>query len=307
MQHGTFAESADIPAYRSTGAEWQVRLLQSKCYWHDQTEDVIDTIDRRDEIAAELLRMKQVVAEHHDLRFVYFICSRRRVRFSPSYLPQYSSVTRQLTYYLEVGADKELMKVTAPIRTILDEPKIRFTERALAYQQDSKRNILGSVHEFHHYNAVGLGFASKVHYIGFSESPSREVIQSTHGGLAATLRNVSRAENDIFHYYNLFEVAHAARESTRDEGQILEDALVYYFKPDQQFCQQNAVDLKARLAALGRDLEVDSVGVKVQSEYQNEYFRFFSTAVSAANAHEFWLDPATAEMTAVAAGSDDPG
>lgn len=273
--------------------EWQVELLQSKCYWHDQTEGVVDTLDRRDEIATELLRMKRAVAEQSDQRLVYFICSRKRIRFSPAFPPQYSSVTRQLTYYLELGEDHDLARMTTPIRTILDEPKIRFTERVLSYQEDSKTDLVGSVHEFHHYNAINLGLASNVHYIG----------SSTDRGLTETLRKVSREENDIFHYYNVFRIgAHGSRADDakmRAEAQLLEDVLISYFKPDQQARESDLAERKKRIALLGRDLNVASVAVKVQSEFQNEYFRFCSTAVPAADAHRFWLNTATSEITVV--------
>jgi hypothetical protein len=270
--------------------EWQVELLQSKCYWHDQTEEVIDTLDCREEIADDLRRMKQAAAGEPGWRFIYFIGSRKRIRFSKAFPPQYSSVTRQLTYYLEVGADKELMRMTTPIRTILDEPKIRFTERVLSYQEDSRSDILGSVHEFHHYNAIEVGVTSNVHYSGATAEP----------GLTDTLRNVSREESDIFHYYNVFRIAsHASRvddPTMRAEAQLLEDVLVYYFKPDRQ---GDRSERKERIARLGRDLNVRSVAVKLQSEYQNEYFKFGSAAVPAAAAHRFWLNTATSELTAV--------
>jgi hypothetical protein len=259
-------------------------------YWHDQTEEVIDTLDCREEIAEDLLRMKQAAADQPDQRFIYFICSRKRIRFSRSFPPQYSAVTRQLTYYLEVGADKELMRMTTPIRTIIENPKIRFTERVLSYQQDSKSDIMGSVHEFHHFNAIELGLVSNVHYIG----------TKAEEGLAGTLRNVSREENDIFHYYNVFRIgaqrARADHTTMRFEGQLLEDVLVYYFKPGPQ---RELAELKARIATVGRDLNVGSVAVKLQSEYQNEYFRFGSATVPAAGAHRFWLNTATSEVTVV--------
>lgn len=186
--------------------------------------------------------------------------------------------------------------MTTPIRTILEEPEICFTERVLSYQVDSKSDIAGSVHEFHHYNAVGLGHASKVHYIRFCAEPSLRVIQSEDRGLADTLRSVSPEENDIFHYYNVFGISSTA---PREVGRLLEDVLVYYFKPDQQVRQADTAALKSRIAALGRELRIDSVAVKLRSEYQNEYFRFFTDAVPAADAHQFWLNTATAEMTAV--------
>jgi hypothetical protein len=305
MNRGAFKDLSTIPPYRDTEKEWLVSIYRTECYWHDQTVSIIDELDCTTEIAELLKVMQRMLRERLDKRFVYFVGSRRRVRFSLQYPPVYSASTGLITYYVEVGRDRELLKIATPLRAQMADPRIEYTDKVLTYQFDADNRVGGSVHEFHLHNGINLGLATRVHYVGYTGRPSYRLIHDEHRGLADTLRDMPPDEYDIFHYYNLFTVVsygvHASgarfvlansmtdEVTVRDEGQLIEKALIYYFRTEQQVLnrKREIAELKNRLVALSRNLNIRSVNVTLEREPHSDYYRFFSTQVPPADRHEF--------------------
>ncbi|EPO4491378.1 hypothetical protein ACUAW6_003429, partial [Vibrio cholerae] len=85
MNRGLYSSMITNNLYRDSDKEWVVELETYHRYWYDLVVnpcEIADYFDTRKLIVNHLKQVKKEVEEHLEKRFVYFICSRERVRFN---------------------------------------------------------------------------------------------------------------------------------------------------------------------------------------------------------------------------------
>lgn len=101
MSRGMFASIAASDAYKNADKEWCVELQTYHKYWYDlvvNPNDVADYFDTRKLIVEYLRAVKKHVEESLEKRFIYFICSREKVRFDTNKKPSFNPITKKQKY-----------------------------------------------------------------------------------------------------------------------------------------------------------------------------------------------------------------
>src|SRR5262245_45283947 len=111
MTRGTFSDLGQNEIYQGSPKQWYVELERSNCHWHELIVNANEDFDVRDGIADQLQAFKQAVQHSGDRRFIYFITSRKKVRFSHQYQRNYSPSDSTLSCYLEVGRERKLVEL----------------------------------------------------------------------------------------------------------------------------------------------------------------------------------------------------
>ena len=92
MNRGAFSFFADNQEYKSSEKDWIVELMQCKFYWYDliiNPEKHHKKIDVKKLIIKDLKNFRKQVCGNIEKRFIYFICSRKKVRFIINKKPKY--------------------------------------------------------------------------------------------------------------------------------------------------------------------------------------------------------------------------
>lgn len=305
---GIFGEFKDEVIYSSTPKAWYVELIQSTFFWYDLVVNPIN--DSKQWISETLKNLKERVEEDCEKRFIYFIASRKKLRFSQKKKPKYSIFGSTLIVYLEEGKDK----VEKKIKTKLIDPEtgkamklnIETTDRTIHFIEKNGSKISFSIHDFLANIGINFNFESTIHYIGYTKNPHIRPIDGIHRGLSQTLHNVSNEDNDFFIYYNLFKVLSQANNenyninfvlansmideiSVEDEGKLLEKSLIMYFKPDSQNCnlkneEQEFINMFEKFYS---KININSIQFYFEVQDTSDYFIFSSNKVQKNEKHIF--------------------
>lgn len=98
MYRGIFSYLSSNDMYNSSEKEWIVELDRYHRYWYDlivNPSEVAEYFDTRQLIVDYLKKIKKEVEAHLEKRFIYFICSRERVRFNINKKPSYNPFTKK--------------------------------------------------------------------------------------------------------------------------------------------------------------------------------------------------------------------
>lgn len=309
MSRGDFSSLRDSNVYREAQKQWYVELIQSYMYWYDLMVNEPDGMDTRKYIPEMLKALKQQVEENLDKRFIYFIVSRKKIRFSRKKKPKYSLISGKLKIYLEVGKNSEPRCVQISPRDPNTgrpiKPRVETTERFITFFDANGNRQSFPIHDFFAACDVSLGFTSEIHYVGFTKNPHKRPIDGSHAGLSEVLYKLSDGDSDIFIYYNLFKITTQAsggrgmqflvsnamidEVSADKEGALLEKCLIMYFGADIQKRNKPSEEgeLKNSLISLAKDNKIEFVTVHFEMEDPNEYFCFGSSKISAKHKHVF--------------------
>lgn len=312
MSRGSCKTLLKHDAYKNASKYWVVELIQSTMYWYELLVNPPKEFDTKKHIAQSLSDLKAIVEENLEKRFIYFIASRKRVRFSQERKPHYSlgGFGNQLILYLEVGREKTLRKISIYVRandTLKPiKPKVTTTDRFIIFTRENGDELLFSVHDFLQSFDVELGHSSTIHYVGYTKNPHNRPIDGAHSGLNDILYRVSNEDNDIFIYYNLFKVtAHGEDAKTKitflvansmtdevqvdKEGLIIEKCLILYFDSANQTKNRASeiAELENSLITLADENKIDSISMNYELENPSEYFKFGSSTIAPSDRHVF--------------------
>jgi len=319
MKRGIFEFISKNVAYKDASKEWYVEQLLSEMVWYDILVNPIPGYEIKEAITDKLKEMKRIVEEQCDKRFIYYIASRKKVRFSRKRKPRYSFFNKHLVVYLEVGKSARIKKIKIPITDsatgLIICPKVNCTDRLITFGNADGRSVSFTVHSFLSQCKIELSEATEVHYVGYTNRPWERPLNRSHRGLSDTLYSVSTEDRDIFIFYNIFKVISVAENNeyklnfavansvideikVDDEGSIIEKSLIYYFGSSvQELNQKNeSSSLKNHLKKLSELNRITSIGFGLEIDDASEYFNFYSRNVSAQVRHEFTLK----------LGGDDP-
>lgn len=303
---------------RATPKEWRITLLHSKVVWYELAVNPLNQyVDARDSLPAQMSEYKRVYDEYMSRRFVYFICTRPRVRLAARGGARLTAFRKNLRLKLEVGKRRRKVVVipraalaaTVGERTYLPT-RATSTPTSVTLDYPGGPLVHFSIHDFLLVYGVNLGVASKVEYVGYTKNPHTRPLNSEHRGLTEAIYKAGPAGEDIFIYYNTFKVTElsvntrlgaklvlsnaligAVDEDT--EGRVVESCWIDYFRPATQVKTMEVE--QARFSALKKTLRSKHNITSLNAEYEvgdseSDYFTLSSDSEPARRCHEAHWD-----------------
>jgi hypothetical protein len=279
-------------------------------YWYDLVVSPPEMFDSRKIISNNLKILKQKVEDTLEKRFIYFICSRKKIRFSTVKKPYYSKKSKQLNIPIEIGKKRKRDYIKFSIRDLETEsiidPEIQITDKFISFITENGFSLTYSIHDLLRTLDLNFDFDTQVHYIGYTKNPDTRPINGAHAGLSEVLYKVSNEDSDIFIYFNLFNVLTASTDSSSYfqfavansmideikadlEGLIIEKCLILYFDSENQVKnkKKERLELKNSLIKLSSENNIYAIHFIYEFEDESEYFRFFSSCVKSSYRHAF--------------------
>jgi len=305
-----FDNLLQTPAYTDADKEWHITLDQSKFIWYDLLQDSPKEVDTKKLIVEHMKALEQSVKDHLDKRFIYFLATRKRVRFCTAKLPKYSIFTGELILYLEIGNSKKKKKISISIYDSKTQkrikPRVQITEKYIRIYRSNDESMMMPIHDFLNTYDLSIGESTEVHYVGYTSQPSVRPLNGVHKGLNRVLYQNANGDQDFFLVYNLFKVMVRASAKTNGiefiiansmineidaeaEGKIIEKILITYFdtplQDDNRIAEEG--ELKNSLAKFLNKNRIASIHFQIEMDEPNEYFRFFSKTMQPTDRHNF--------------------
>lgn len=313
MNRGFFSIVAETEAYKNADKEWFVELQQYHKYWYDlvvNPHEVAEYFDSRQLIVDYLKRIKAAVEAGLEKRFIYFICSRERVRFNIKKTPSYNRITRSTKFHVLIGKNKIKKTIRCKFfdmqRQKFYHPKIELTEKYITITDAQNHNITLSIHDFLEDANIFLGLDSNVEYVGYTKNPESRPTNGGHTGLSDTLYRQSENCRDSFIYFNLFKIitraddevsmlSFAFANSMTDEvdveleGKLLEKCFIFYFDAaGQNRNKKNELsELDKNLRRISKEQKINKIRIHYEIEKKTEYAIFSSSKVRRSTRHMF--------------------
>lgn len=313
MYRGIFSYLSSNDMYNSSEKEWIVELDRYHRYWYDlivNPSEVAEYFDTRQLIVDYLKKIKKEVEAHLEKRFIYFICSRERVRFNINKKPSYNPFTKKVKIYILVGEHKKKSSVKC---VFVDShtkrpcmPEIKITDKYITMKDSMGRLETYSVHDFLEGADIRLGLDSRVEYVGCTKNPHTRPTNGSHTGLSDVLHQIAEEKRDSFIYFNIFKVMSYAINTKTNltftiansmvneidvelEGKILEKCFIFYFDSKNQ--ARNKVkehkELETNLINISNKNKINAIHVNYEFSKKNEYAIFSSSRVPADIRHVF--------------------
>ena len=309
MDRGMFGSLLDNELYTKSEKEWIVELQNVDMFWYELLMQPNNEVNTKQYIKYWLEDRKNQVNQCLEKRFIYFICSRKKVRFCKNKKTRYGLFDKNLHLYIEVGKDRARKKIVVPVFSLDGknkvQPKVELDEKYITFFYSDKIKLVMPVHDFLLNTGLDLGISTEVHYVGYTKNPEKRPTNGQHAGLNDVLYRVS-GDDDILIYFNIFKVisnafndeynsnfiiANAMLDEIKsnDEGQIIEKCFINYFDAENQFRNKRAekAELKNRLRKLAKDNGINSIQIFYELESPNEYFTFYSSKIKPKLKHEF--------------------
>ena len=313
MNRGSYSSFAEHKEYKSANKKWVVELERYHKYWYDlivHPDEVAEYFDTRKLIVNYLKQLKITIEENLDKRFVYFICSREKVRFNLKKKSSYNPFTKKVKIHILVGREQKKRSIKSKFydRGLkrLSKPKIQLTDKYITLTDSNGDLTTASIHDFLEQSEIDLGISSNVEYVGYTENPHTRPTNGSHTGLSDTLYKVSNENCDTLIYFNIFRVITDGLNQNSminfaipnsmtdeigadDEGKIIEKCFLFYFDAfNQSRNKKNELsELKNNLINLAENNNINSVSFYYEFEDVNDYGTFSSTKVKPNHSHRF--------------------
>ncbi|MCG7497814.1 hypothetical protein MHO82_13165 [Vibrio sp. Of7-15] len=313
MNRGMYSSFINNEMYRNCEKEWVVELEKYHRYWYDlvvNPDDVAEYFDTRKLVVNHLKRIKKEVEEHLEKRFVYFICSRERVRFNTKKKPSYNPFTKNTKIHLlvgEHGAKRSIKCKFVDVNTqMICNPDLTLTEKYITIKDSTGHLTTYPIHDFLEQTNIPLGIDSRVEYVGYTKNPHTRPTNGSHTGLSDVLYKIAEEKRDSLIYFNVFKVLSHAKNNDKLvnftipnsmtneidvelEGQILEKCFIFYFDSmNQTRNKENEYsELEKSLVKLSNENKIKSIHISYEFEHPNEYGMFSSSKVTPCISHVF--------------------
>jgi len=308
-----FSSFIDNDIYKQSEKEWIVELQRYHKYWYDlvvNPGEVADYFDTRKLIVEYLRGIKKQVEQNLEKRFVYFICSRTKIRFDISKKPFYNPITKMVKIHVLIGKEEERKTISCKFfdfyKNKFRRPKIELTDKYITIT-DSRGDITtASIHDFLEEANISLGIDSKVEYVGYTKNPHTRPTNGAHTGLSDVLYKIADENRDSLIYFNVFKVMTRATSSNSMlnftianamtdevnvelEGKLIEKCFIFYFDSINQSRNKDKelLELKKSLHKISAENKINSIHVCYEFEEPNEYGVFSSSKVPPQLAHIF--------------------
>lgn len=171
---GIFDFLAKDSNYTNSEKKWWILLDRSDCFWYDLIINKHENFDTKKHISDYLKEQQKTVEQQFEKRFIYFIASRKKVRFSTKKKPRYSLFKGELILFVEIGQEKKLKKIKITIRDAdtkeVINPLIETCDKFVTFEYPSGLKLTFSVHDFLRSYSINLGISTEIHYVFFSRA-----------------------------------------------------------------------------------------------------------------------------------------
>src|SRR5450830_50135 len=308
---GYFDSMAKEPAYQDSTKQWHVEVQRADMIWYEMVVNDHPLFDTRQAVAVFLKRLKTTVREQLEKKFIYFIASRKRLRFAAKQ-PRYSLLGK-LQIWVEEGRERTVRKATIEMKDInsgkLIQPMVSTDDRFITFTDADGNKSTSAIHDFFQTAGVSFGHASQVHYVGKTSDPESRPIIKPHAGLSDILYRLADGDRDVFIVYNLFKVSTMAVNDKfglnfcipnsmsneidmETEGNILEKALIFYFRSQDQlrnFAKEYG-ELRNSLGKIAEKNRIGSITLDYEIDEPGDYYRFYSSEVDIKTKHAFKIE-----------------
>ncbi|MGB0835446.1 MAG: hypothetical protein ACPGR2_13080 [Psychrobium sp.] len=322
MDRGIYGILLEHPIYQNSKKDWIIETARSDMIWYDLMFDPFDELDTRPIVLNQLKQFKKDVESSIEKRFIYFICTRKKVRFSEDIKPEICAKSSMIKLTIIVGDNESSHEVFLSMHDLLDgaslECGVSTTDKFLTIQFESGDKLSLPIHDFLNNHNIDLGINTEVHYIGLTKNPESRPIDGSHKGLNKLLYKIAMdgSTEDVFIFFNIFKVNVNAVQSKQKlnlfttnsvideidadvEGEVLEKCLITYF--DTEIQENNKLSEKGRLKnVLGKmfeDNNISSILFYYDIEPETEYWKFYSDNVSPKIDHYFKVEYINKEIS----------
>lgn len=313
LNRGIFDVFSGDRVYKDSTKEWFVELQQTQMFWYELLVNGHKEFDTRKHIFEQLKLLKEKVESCLEKRFIYFICSRKKIRFCTQTPPVSTPFIGYMKIRVLVGREKAAQEFVVP--ALYDEyqnlilPEVDTTGRFIVFTHPSGHKTSFSVHDYLLEFGVKLGYSTKVEYVGITKNPDTRPLNGVHGGLTDVLYNVSNDDNDILIYFNLFKVISNATGNKYNisyniansiidevkvdqEGEVIEKSFRFYFDSNNQTrhrCTERR-EIVNDLKQMSKHSNIQCVHMLFEVDDESEYYKFYSSKVEPKHAHCFTVE-----------------
>lgn len=296
--------------YSKSAKEWGVETISSHIYWYDPIRNNHPIVKTRKLIRGQLDLLKESVKSSTDKKFIYFICSRKKVRFCDESTPIVSSnglMSLRVNVGKNVNSKDIVMKAIRNYNSDFIIPEIEKGGKYIRFYDEAVNELkITSVHDFLKDYEVNIGIDTEVHYVGYTKNPNDRPFNGSHTGLSDVFYDVSNEDNDFFICYNLFKVLCSAKNEKYNfnytvansisdeikidlEGEILEKCFLLYFdsKVQNRNKEKERSKMKNDMFKILKENDIKKIHVYSEIEEESEYYKFFSSSVESKKAHVF--------------------
>ncbi|EJG1585433.1 hypothetical protein CIF44_RS10565 [Vibrio parahaemolyticus] len=313
MNRGIFDFYSHDKVYNSSKKEWLVGLEQCQMYWYELLVNGHEKIDTRKLIVSQVKKLKEDVENCLEKRFVYFICSRKKVRFCTNTPPVLTPFHGFMKLRVLVGREKEPKEFI--VQALYDEnwdvviPEVDETGRFIVFTHPSGHSNCFSIHDYFMNFNVNLGYSTKVEYVGITKNPNDRPLNGVHGGLTDVLYNVSNDDNDILVFFNIFKVITNATDNRYNitynianamtdeikvdqEGEVIEKAFRFYFDSSTQKRHRDTErrEIVNDLKEMSQKNNIQLIHMLYEVEDDSEYYQFSSSKILPKRSHCFTVE-----------------
>lgn len=282
--------------YNNSPKELVVGLKEYHRYWYDLIvfpNAVSEYFNSRELITKKLSKLKKEIESCFQKHFVYFILSRKIIRFDTSS----EALIRGDEVHLRIliGKEKEIKDVN--IKLDIKPYRIELLDKYITIWKTKYYKSTFTIHEFIDSSNIDFGIPNKVEYVGYTRNPEIRPTNGSHTGLSDTLYKVSTDENDIFILFNIFETLTSGIDDkkgpfivmnsieARIEGLLLEKCFIAYFNSDNQ--DRNKITEHTQLVKNLKTLNITSVIINYELTKSNDYSIFESSHRKQSTRHFF--------------------
>jgi len=312
MKRGQYNGITDYQPYVESEKRWLIELRQVQMIWYTALVQDLEPVSCRENNKTLLKKFKKWVENGIEKRFIYFIATRKKVRFAD--VKPYWSSDGVLNVFLLIGRDRELKSVKVPAFTKSFE-HVDVTEETITFHDGNDNGDSYQVHVFLRDFDVNLGFETVVEYVGKTKNPDKRPTDGNHAGLSRVLHKAADGDTDVFLMFNLFKVVTRAERNSRGqvivmpnslsdevgvdkEADIIEKSFIRYFDAECQSENRTREmgELKNNLKQITDEHNIVSVSVSYGVKGGSDYYRLKSKRRRAGDIHEFNLSIAGGEV-----------
>lgn len=273
---------------------WKVELRRFDRFWFDM---VINPLETENSNSAKLISSimegrKNEVEDILQNKFVYYICSRKKIRFNIKKAPKYKKSSQSFNFSFIVGAkDKDNFHIRfLNEKSEYCKPHFLIDEKFITIIYPNNYKTTYPIHEFLESFKATLGISSKVEYVGYTINPDTRPLKG-HDGLIGVLHNIDTKNSDVMIYYNTFRVVDANnyREidglSIEDKYQLIEKCLIKYFDSDNQ--NKNRINETGFARNMFHNNNISTIEFYLEHSDVTAYTSFCSSKIAPSSVHRF--------------------
>jgi hypothetical protein len=314
MSRGQFSFITERKDFRDSKKTWHISLSQCSMFWFELIANPSIEKNTRTAVIEFLKNLKADVEEKLEKRFIYFFCSRKKMRFDDTYQPRKVLFSQGYKFKILIGKERRRKTIIVRLFNAEGKPqapsKIEVDARFVTIFQSESVSITQDIHTFLSLMFEDKSLASKVHYVGYTKNPHERPVSREHRGIADTLYKVSNEDNDFFLYVNLFKVmsfadpksgamfnVNAPNSSLNEvpvdqEGRIVESVFINYFQPSAQSEQlaEEKQTLASQLRQLALKNKIQKISAHFEVEPTGDYYNFGSESIAFAKSHTLCVE-----------------